>query len=43
VGRGGGEGEKESADGPENDIRTATATTRSVTGLVFFSTERVYG
>ncbi len=37
----GGEGEKESADGPENDIRVATATTRSVTGLskrtVFFS------
>ncbi len=27
------EGEKESADGPENDIRTATATTRSVTRL----------
>ena len=33
VGGRGGEGEKESADGPENDISTATATTRSVTGL----------
>jgi hypothetical protein len=40
VGGRGGEGEKESADRPENDISLATATTRSVTGLskrtVFF-------
>jgi molybdopterin biosynthesis enzyme MoaB len=34
VGGRGGEGEKESVDGPENDIRAATATTRSVTGLI---------
>jgi hypothetical protein len=38
----GGEGWRESADALENDISTATATTRSVTGIVFCTPVRVY-
>jgi hypothetical protein len=34
MGERGGEGEKESADGPQNDIRAATDTTRCVTKVL---------